>query len=150
MASKDNAASKQQELENARSLKRRYEAQLTSYRNRYNSNTEKLKRIRAAKAKVKDIKESLEKSAKAQKKHAEDPDTYYEWSGDKQQDVYDMYFGVTPTEYKNYIAAVDNLLDYIVDLETKYENDNLDMLGLIGEVGGWINSLAGKIEKLLN
>ena len=47
-------------------------------------------------------------------------------------------------------TIVDNLFDAIVDLETQYENDNLEMLGLIGKVSGWINSLAGKIEKLLN
>lgn len=150
MASNDDAATKQQELNNARYWKGQYEKQLQSYRNRYNSNNGKLERIRKVKTTISGIKDSLEEKARAQKQHAENPDTYYDWNGDKQQSAYNMYFGTTPGEYTYYISTVDNLLDAIVDLETQYENDNLEMLGLIGKVSGWINSLAGKIEKLLN
>lgn len=149
MANNDDAA-RIQELNSARNQKKQYEKQRDSYQARYDSNCEKLKRIKKVKSEVSTIKSSLEAQAKAQKKHAEDPDTYYDWSGDKQQKAYDMYFGTTPGEYTYYISTVDILLDSIVDLETRYENDNLEMLGLIGKVSGWINSLAGKIEKLLN
>jgi len=150
MANKDDATAKQQELDDARYWKKVYEDRVDSYRTRYNSNNSKLQRIRAVKSTISGIKDSLKEKARSQKKHAEDPDTYYDWNGDKQQSVYNMYFGTAPGEYTYYISTVDNLLDAIVDLETHYENDNLEMLGLIGEVGGWINSLAGKIEKLLN
>ena len=143
-------ATKQQQVSEKRSQKSRYEQQLESYRARYRSNERKLERIRAAKTTVSNLKGALESRAKAQKKHAENTDTYYDWTGEKQQDVYDMYCGTAPGEYTYYLSMVDNLHDSIVDLETRYENDNLEMLGLIGKVSGWINSLQGEIEKLLN
>lgn len=150
MAGNDDAASKQQELDRARSQKSRYEQDLASYRSRYDSNNKKLERIRQSKKEISDIKDFLDSRASEQKKHAENPDTYHQWSGNKQQEVYEMYFTVATGEYKYYISMVDNLLDALVDLETQYENDNTEMLGLIGTVAGWINSLAGEIEKLLN
>lgn len=150
MANYDDDTKRQQELDNARSLKRQYESQRQAYQSRLDSNNNKLARIRSVKKEIRQIKDSVEERARAQKKHAENQDTYYQWSGDKQGKVQDMYAQVTPVEYTYYVYAVDNLLDSIVDLETQYENDNLKMLGLIGEIGGWINSLAGKIEKLLN
>jgi hypothetical protein len=52
----------------------------------------------------------------------------------------------TPREYTYYISTVDNLLDAIVDLETQYENDNLEMLGLIGKVSGWITHWPAKLK----
>lgn len=149
MANYDDAK-RQQELNNAKSLKQQYESQRQAYQSRLDSNNNKLARIRSVKKEIRQIKDSVEERAQAQKKHAENQDTYYQWNGDKQGKVQDMYAQVTPVEYNYYVYAVDNLLDSIVDLETQYENDNLKMLGLIGEIGGWINSLEGKIEKLLN
>lgn len=148
--SKNGDTDKDQELADARYWKGQYENRLRSYQNRYNSNNEKLKRIRKVKKAISSAKDTIKDSSKAQKKHATNADTYYEWNGDKQASVYSMYAETVTDEYKTYNKNVDTLLDSIVDLETYYENDNLEMLGLIGEVSGWINSLAGKIEKLLN
>lgn len=141
---------RQRELNYAKSLKREYETQLQSYQRRMESNSNKLERIRSVKAEISQIKSYVEERARIQKRHAEDEETYHQWSGDKQGKVHDLYSQIIPVEYKYYVYTIDNLLDSIVDLETQYENNNLEMLGLIGEVGGWINSLAGKIEKLLN
>lgn len=141
---------RQQELSNAKSLKREYESQLSTYQKRYQRNHDNLERIRQVKSKISQIKQSLEERALLQERHAEKEDTYYEWTGDKQKSVHGMYSQTTPEEYKYYISMVDNLLDNLVDLETEYENDNLEMLGLMGKIGTWINSLASKIEKLLN
>lgn len=150
MSNGDDIAKRQRELDNARYLKRQYETQLDSYKSRYNSNNEKLERIRKAKKSISEIKENLEERSNLQKDHAENADTYYEWNGNSKNNVYNMYCETTSEEYKYYIKSIDNLLDSIVDIEIRYENDNMEMLGLIGKVGGWINSLAGEIEKLLN
>lgn len=146
----DKEQNRKQELSEARSKKSKYEAQRAEYDKKVASNNAKIKRLQAAKKDLKAIKARLEQDSKKQKKHSENEDTYYEWTGDKKDDVYSLYASTTVSEYKYYIETVDNALDAIVTEETTLENENFEMFGIIGKLAGWINSLASKIEKLRN
>ena len=150
MATEKTQAQKDAERNAAIKEKAGYERQKKNHQATYDKNDAKIKRLRSAKKELKAIKTRLEERAKKQKNTAEDGDTYYEWSGKKFQDAYDMFAVTTPEEYEYYIKRVDIVLDAIVDAETTLENENLRLYGIIGQLGSWINSLASKIEKLWN
>lgn len=141
---------RQEALNQAYYEKRQYEQQKREKQAKYDDNAEKIDRLKEAKKTLKQIKDRLEERAKQQKKDGQNLDTYYEWTGEHRNNAEDMYASIIPSEYLYYIYMVDNVLDAICDEETRLENDNMDLLGIIGKLAGWINSLGNEIQKLLN
>ena len=146
----DNDQKREQEIQSAKNQKSRYEQQRDELKTKISDNNKKIERLRDAKDKLKEIKRRLKEDSKAQKKHSENDDTYYEWSGDKKDSIVSLYSSTTVSEYNYYIETVDNALDAIDTTETDVENENLESFGIVGKLGSWINSLASKIEKLCN
>lgn len=137
------------ELDSLYSRRDSYRKQKGQYESERVVVKEKIRRLKAVKITVKNIKDNQVEPAKtyiAGKKgtHA---DT---WAGDAYSSVCDFHeFGIN-AGFKTYYENVDFILDSICDEITRLENENRNLGFLLNGVINAINSLSNEIEKWVN
>lgn len=106
-----------------------------------------LRRLRAAKRSITELKGEFKTNKKLDKKLHEES---HDWKGS----TYNSFSSKMETlreENENYYKhSIDHILDSLNNEITNVENRHMQEYGLLGQLGSWINSLANKIENFFN
>jgi predicted nucleic acid-binding Zn-ribbon protein len=124
----------------------KYQEKLAYERQQQNI-SEKLRRLRAAKSAVSDIKNNIAGITKRVKKST---DQLGQWRGNEYKWLKSFVENDMASNYGRYHKDVDTVLDHICDEITRLENENSRLGGVIGFLKNAINDLTNEIEKLLN
>lgn len=137
-------------MSNASSLisqKKKKSTQKQGYERDVREVEEKIRRLKAAKTRVSDIKMGVSDLARRTKSSFDDlgdwQGTQYRWA--KTEATENLH-----SRYVKYRNDTDYVLDRICDEITRLQNENTKLLGLIGSLARAINNLANEIEKLFN
>ena len=139
-----------QELQNARDEKRGYESSKEDKEALYEQNVGKISRLRTVKTNLENQKEYAKDRKDSIGKYVEEPYNFADWYGNMQNNTSAvMSLNIVPY-YKSYVERIDEVLDSVNDKITALENKNMQLNGDILRLASLINSLANKIENLLN
>lgn len=108
---------------------------------------DKLRRLKAAKASVTELKASFNTNKKTDKKMKKEDRIWTGSTNDTFKNKMDCLIDANNDHYKH---SIDYALDEINDEITRIENIKLKEKGLLGRLGASINSLANKIENFFN
>ncbi|MBQ8327757.1 MAG: DUF5082 family protein [Lachnospiraceae bacterium] len=142
--------SKEAELQSARAEKATHESARSSKQTTYNSNLDKISRLKGVKNTLETQKEYAKSKRKSLKNFHESKDNFKDWYGDLYTKIYNNISSTVLPEYDKYIERIDGVLDSVCDEITRLENQNKQLNGDIFRLGSLINSLMNKIETLCN
>ena len=129
------------------SQKKKKSTQKQGYERDVRDIEENIRRLKAAKAKVSDIKMSVSDLTRKTKSSFDD---IGEWQGEQYQWAKTETTDNLHSRYVKYRNDTDYALDRICDEITRLQNESTKLLGLIGSLARAINNLANEIEKILN
>lgn len=141
---------KQQELNQARNEKSRYESSLSDKQKLYNENNAKIKRLQAVKKRVEESKSTANGRCKELAKFAEGEEAFSDWYGNMCNKTKESFSTVINPKYTSYVNDIDDVLDAICDEITRLQNQNYTLDSDIGWLKSAINSLINKIRTLCN
>lgn len=107
----------------------------------------KLRRLRAAKESIADLKSDFKDNKKLDKKMKKEERKWEGSTNDTFKSKMDVLIDTNDDYYK---YSIDYTLDSINNEITRLENVKLSEKGLLGRLGASINSLANKIENFFN
>lgn len=139
-----------QELSNARSKKSRYESQKAQKESKYNSNCNKINRLKATKRVLEEQKSIAKDGYTSMKNYAKDEANFSNWTGAKREHAHSTIEGTIVSDYDSYVDRIDDVLDAVNNEITRLQNENLRLNGDILGLASAINSLANTIRNLLN
>ncbi len=106
-----------------------------------------LRRLRAAKQSIEEIK-SAYKDVKQSDERVRGMD--HKWLGQTFHQFDAKLLSVVQTNDKYYSDSIDYVLDTLNNEITNLENEKMRENGILGELASWINNLTNKIENFFN